>query len=59
MLDGILKRIIDEEFGDERVHVISTGGLGSIFTPDSAYIERYEPNLTLNGLKLIYEKNQS
>jgi len=59
MLDGILKRIINEEFGDERVHVISTGGLGSIFTPESAYIEKYEPNLTLDGLKLIYEKNQS
>lgn len=58
MLDGILERIIDEEFKGEKIHVISTGGLGSVFTDDSAYIERYEPNLTLEGLRIIYEKNQ-
>jgi len=59
MLDGILDRIIEEEFSDGGVHVISTGGLGSVFTLGSKHIERYEPNLTLEGLKLIYEKNQS
>lgn len=59
MVDGIIKRIIEEEFEGVDVHVLSTGGLGSVFTGESAYISRYEPNLTLNGLKLIYEKNQS
>lgn len=59
MLDGILERIISEEFEGVDVHVLSTGGLGSVFTGESAYIQRYEPNLTLEGLKLIYEKNQS
>ncbi|PLX69611.1 MAG: pantothenate kinase [Denitrovibrio sp.] len=58
MLDGILARIIAEEFEGQDVPVLSTGGLGSVFTEDSAYIERYEANLTLEGLKLIYEKNQ-
>lgn len=58
MLDGILERIIEEEFKGEKLNIISTGGLGSIFAGESAYIERYEPNLTLEGLRLIYEKNQ-
>lgn len=57
MVDGILRRILDEEFGGEKIPVISTGGLGSIFTGESKYIIRYEPNLTLEGLKIIYEKN--
>jgi len=59
MLDGILERIFEEEFGGEKVNVISTGGLGSVFTGESQYIERYEPNLTLEGLRIIYEKNQA
>lgn len=59
MMDGILERIIAEEFEGEDVKVISTGGLGSVFTGESAYIQSYEPNLTLEGLKLIYEKNIS
>ncbi|ADD68012.1 putative transcriptional acitvator, Baf family [Denitrovibrio acetiphilus DSM 12809] len=57
MLDGILERIIAEEFKGMDVNVISTGGLGSIFTGECAYIQSYAPNLTLDGLRLIYEKN--
>ncbi|PLX71205.1 MAG: pantothenate kinase [Denitrovibrio sp.] len=58
MLDGILERIIKEEFEGQMVNVISTGGLGSVFTGESEYIQSYEPNLTLEGLRLIYEKNE-
>lgn len=58
MVDGILKRIIDEEFKEEDIHIISTGGLGSVFTGESKYIQRYEPNLTLEGLRFIFEKNE-
>lgn len=58
MVDGILERIIAEEFKEGDVNVISTGGLGSVFTGESAYIQRYEPNLTLEGLRMIYEKNE-
>ena len=58
MVDGIIKRILDEEFGSEVIPVISTGGLGSVFAGESRYIASYEPNLTLEGLKIIYEKNQ-
>jgi len=57
MVDGIIRRILEEEFGGENIPVISTGGLGSVFAEESKYIKRYEPNLTLEGLKIIYEKN--
>lgn len=57
MLDGLLERIMTEEFGCCDITVVATGGLGSIFSKDSKYIEHYDPDLTLTGLRLIYEKN--
>ncbi|WP_265821464.1 type III pantothenate kinase [Geovibrio ferrireducens] len=57
MLDGLLERIMTEEFGRCDITVVATGGLGSIFSKDSKYIEHYDPDLTLTGLRLIYEKN--
>ncbi|MBZ4644117.1 MAG: type pantothenate kinase [Deferribacteres bacterium] len=57
VVDGIVERILDEQFKGKKVNVIATGGLGSIFIGDSKYLKGYEPNLTLNGLRLIYEKN--
>lgn len=59
MVDGIIRRILNEAFDGKKIPVISTGGLGSVFAGESKYIERYEPNLTLEGLKIIYEKNLS
>ncbi|MGA1845980.1 type III pantothenate kinase [Deferribacter abyssi] len=58
MVDGIIERIIDELKCDtEKLSVITTGGLGSIFVEESKYLQVYEPNLTLEGLRIIYEKN--
>lgn len=57
MVDGIIRRILEEEFDGGLIPVISTGGLGSVFTGASKYISKYEPNLTLEGLKYIYDKN--
>lgn len=57
MVDGVLERIMLEEFGRTDVKVIATGGLGSVFARESKYIEYYDPDLTLTGLRLIYEKN--
>ena len=58
MIDGIINRIIDEQKFDENIlKVVATGGLGDIFLDDSKYMKIYDPYLTLNGLRLIYEKN--
>ena len=39
------------------VTVIATGGLAPLAIPHCASVERYEPDLTLLGLRLIYERN--
>ena len=41
---------------NETPKVIATGGLGSIIYEDSEFIEVYDENLMLDGLRLVYEK---
>jgi len=49
---------IKKASGYRNVKVVATGGLGRIVYENSACIDRYEPQLALHGLRLIYEKNQ-
>lgn len=46
---------IDRELGGEST-VIATGGLGSMFVDLCASIHRYEANLTLDGLRIAFER---
>ena len=41
----------------QTVHVIATGGLASLVIDHSSRVTRYEPELTLLGLRLIFERN--
>jgi len=54
LVDGILRRM-REELGDE-TRVVSTGGLASLIATGSELIETVDDTLTLEGLRLIYEK---
>ncbi len=54
-VDGLVDRIV-EEIGDVTA-VIATGGLSSIVVPESQTITHHEPDLTLVGLRLVFEKN--
>ena len=45
-----------EESGYQDAYVIATGGLGKIIVKETEYIDLYDPQLTLNGLRLIYER---
>ena len=47
-----------EAFGDKKMKVIATGGLGRLISDESDRIDIYNPNLTLEGLRIIYEKNK-
>lgn len=40
----------------ENIQVVATGGLGKLISENTEAIDIYDPNLTLQGLRLIYEK---
>ncbi len=48
---------IRKESGYEDAKVIATGGLGNIISKETDSIDYYDPQLTLKGLKIIYDKN--
>ena len=49
---------VREESGYKDMKVVATGGLGGIICPETKLIDVYDRELTLEGLRLIYEKNQ-
>ena len=51
----IIKKM-KEESGLEDIKVVATGGLGKLISENTDAIDVYDPNLTLEGLRLIYEK---
>jgi type III pantothenate kinase len=56
MIDHMVE-LIRSELGAE-APVIATGGLAHLIAGESKTIERVEPYLTLEGLRLIYERNR-
>ena len=59
---GQAEYIIDkfkEESGFEGIRVVATGGLGRIISEGTDKINVYDPELTLQGIRIIYEKTKA
>jgi type III pantothenate kinase len=62
LVDGILERMIAEmSTGIARPaepRILATGGLAGLIAGDSRYISTIDDMLTLEGLRLVYQRNQ-
>ena len=47
------------EIGCPQAKVIATGGMAHMVKSNSGVIDEINPDLTLTGLRIIYEKNQA
>ena len=54
-VDGILERLLAEYPGSR---VVATGGLAKVIAPSSRFIQDVAPDLTLEGLRLLWLKNR-
>jgi type III pantothenate kinase len=55
-IDGVVRRIV-AELGQPAT-VIATGGLAPVVVAESETIQQHEPDLTLVGLRLVYDRNR-
>jgi type III pantothenate kinase len=56
MVEGLVKRM-DAELGGRSV-CVATGGLADVISPETSLIHHVEPDLTLHGLRLVWQRNQ-
>lgn len=56
MVDGLVRRIRAELEGGANAVVIGTGGLADVLSSETRSIQHVEPNLTLDGLRLIWSR---
>jgi type III pantothenate kinase len=56
LVDGVLEKMIAEMNVEPRV--IATGGLAPLIADASRFIEKVDSTLTLDGLRMVYERTQ-
>jgi type III pantothenate kinase len=56
MVEGLVRRMSDELGGNALC--VATGGLADVIAPETSLIEHVDPDLTLDGLRLVWERNQ-
>ena len=55
-IDALVRRS-REELGEEDVRVVATGGPAGVIVRHCREIEEFDPDLTLKGLRVLYEMN--
>lgn len=60
LVDYIVNKMMDEmiKLGEKKPYVVATGGLAKLISSESRTIQEVNPILTLEGLRIIYEKNR-
>jgi type III pantothenate kinase len=56
LVDGLVDRLV-EEMAFSPCHVIATGGLARLIAPLSRTIKEVDDELTITGLRILYERN--
>jgi type III pantothenate kinase len=56
MVEGLVRRMRAELGGD--VAVVATGGLAVLVAPEAKGIDHVDPELTLRGLRIVWQRNQ-
>jgi type III pantothenate kinase len=56
LVDGVLEKMFAEM--NTKPHVIATGGLAPLIAGASRFIEKVDSTLTLDGLRLVYERTR-
>jgi type III pantothenate kinase len=65
LVDGIIERIIAELGAslsvnpDKPLRIVASGGLARMIAPDSRYIQEIDDLLTLDGLRILFERNRT
>ena len=56
MVEGLVRRMNDELGGN--AVTVATGGLAEIISPETPLIQHVDPDLTLHGLRIVWQRNQ-
>jgi type III pantothenate kinase len=56
MVEGLVRRMAAELGGE--IICVATGGLADVIAPETTLIQHVDPDLTLHGLRIVWERNQ-
>ena len=57
LVDGVIKQMLDGMGSASRI--VATGGLAPLIASASQYIDAIDETLTLDGLRIVYQRNRS